>query len=166
MKYKLVKLSQFSGNECSIYSVIFNGEQETLLDRFIKENKDAFLSETNDILRRLIVIGRKTGARIGYFKLNEGAPGDGVCALYDDEEYNLRLYCIRYDNQLIIVGGGGPKPTNIRALQDDKKLTDENYFLRRLSSQITERIKEKDICYINDYLDFSGNLEFQDEEWD
>jgi hypothetical protein len=60
------------------------------------------------------------------------------------------------------VGGGGPKPKNISAFQDDEKLTDENYFLRWLSEQITQRIKDKEISYDNDYLDFSGNLEFHD----
>ena len=166
MKYRLVKLSSFSANECSIYSILLNDEQETLLEKFIKENKDTFLSEIKDILQRLRTIGHKTGARIDFFKLDEGYPGDGVCALYDDEESNLRLYCIRYGTQLVVVGGGGPKPKEIRALQEDEKLTKENYFLRSLSAKITERIKEKEICYTNDYLDFSGDLEFQDEEWD
>jgi len=166
MKYKLVKLSKFSENECSIYSILLNDEQETLLDKFIKENRDTFLSEIKDILKRLRTIGNITGARIDFFKLDEGNPGDGVCALYDDEESNLRLYCIRYGTQLVVVGGGGPKPKEIRALQENEKLTKENYFLRSLSAKITKRIIEKDICYTKNYLDFSGNLEFQDEEWD
>lgn len=39
----------------------------------------------------------------------------------------------------------------------------ENYFLRKLSAQITERIKDKEIEYTNNYLDFEGDLEFQDD---
>ena len=77
MKYRLVKLSSFSANECSIYSILLNDEQETLLEKFIKENKDTFLSEIKDILQRLRTIGHKTGARIDFFKLDEGYPGDG-----------------------------------------------------------------------------------------
>jgi hypothetical protein len=164
MRCKLVKLSRFSGNKASIYSIVLNDEQETLLDKFIHDNKNTFLSEIKDILERLRTIGKKTGARIDYFKLFEGTPGDGVCALYDDEDSNLRLYCIRYGSQLVIAGNGGPKPKSIQALQEDEKLTDENYFLRWLSDEITTRIKEREICYINDFLDFSGNLEFQDDE--
>ena len=164
MRCKLVKLSRFSGNAASLYSIILNDEQETLLDKFINENKDAFLSEIKNILMRLRTIGKNTGARTAYFKEFEGNPGDGVCALYDDEDSNLRLYCIRYGTQLVVVGNGGPKPKTISAFQENKKLTDENYFLRWLSDEITERIKEKEICYINNSLDFSGNLEFQDDE--
>lgn len=163
MRYKLVKLSKFSGNKASIYSITVNDEQETLLDKFINENKDTFLSEIKNIFMRLRSIGLTTGARIEYFKEFEGNPGDGVCALYDDEDSNLRLYCIRYGTQLVVVGNGGPKPKSMSAFQDDKKLTDENYFLRWLSDEITTRIKEREICYINDYLDFSGDLEFQDD---
>jgi len=86
MRYSIVKLHQFSGNKATVYSVVRYGEEETFLEKFIKDNKDLFLSETKDILKRLRSIGQKTGARIGYFKIDEGNPGDGVCALYDDEE--------------------------------------------------------------------------------
>lgn len=76
----------------------------------------------------------------------------------------MRLYCIRYGSQLIILGGGGPKPKDIRALQEDVKLTQENYFLRWLSDEITERIKNKDIKFTNDGLDFVGDLKFEKDE--
>jgi len=66
--------------------------------------------------------------------------------------------------QLIIVGGGGHKPKTISALQEDEKLKGENYFLRELSALITERIKEKEIKFSDDDLDFIGNLEFIIEE--
>lgn len=164
MRCRLVKLTQFSGESASVYSVIINDEQETLLDKFIRENKISFISETKDIVMRLRTIGQKTGARVSFFKEFEGAPGDGVCALYDDPDSNLRLYCIRYGTQLIVLGNGGPKAKSIHAFQEDTKLKEENYFLRWLSSQITKRIKDKDIVYINDYLDFSGDLEFEDDE--
>lgn len=84
--------------------------------------------------------------------------------MYDDEESNLRLYCIRYGMQLIIVGGGGYKPKSIRALQKDEKLRKENYFLREMSALITERVKEKEIEFSNDGMDFTGNLMFRKEE--
>lgn len=164
MKCRLVKLSRFSGNKASVYSVIIDNDRETLFDKFLQENKNLFLSELRDILGRLKSIGYKAGAREGYFKLNEGNPSDGVCALYDDPEKHLRLYCIRYGTQIVVLGGGGPK--DVRALQDDEKLTKENYFLRWLSQQITFRIKEGDITFSNDQLDFLGDLSFQENEED
>jgi hypothetical protein len=164
MKYKLVKLRNLSGNKASIYSIVQNDETESFLEKFVKENQISFIDETKNILMRLKSIGHKTGARGTFFKSFEGYPGDGVCALYDEPESNLRLYCILYGTQLVVVGNGGPKPKEIRAFQEDDKLTDENYFLRWLSGEITNRIKDKEISYTNDYLDFTGNLEFQDDE--
>ena len=164
MKYKLVKLQKLSGNKASIYSVVQNGETESFLEKFLKENQISFIDKTKNILMRLRSIGHTTGARESFFKVFEGKVGDGVCALYDEPESNLRLYCIRYGTQLVVVGNGGPKPKRISAFQEDDKLTDENYFLRWLSGEITNRIKDKEILYTNDHLDFAGNLEFEDDE--
>jgi len=158
MKCKLKKITNLSGNKASVYSVVIGEGNKTLYEQFITENFNSYKSEIININKRLQVIGTKTGARDIYFKLNEGVPGDGLAALYDDHKRKLRLYCIRYGNQIIIVGGGGPKST--KTLQDDPKLKNENYFLRWLSKQITLRLND-DICFSKDGLDFSGNLEFE-----
>lgn len=164
MKFKIVKLHQFSGNKAGVYSVVLNNDEETLLNKFVRENKISFKSETKDILKRLYSIGHSTGARSQFFKEWEGKPGDGVCALYDNPDSNLRLYCICYGTQLIIVGSGGYKPKTIRALQEDTKLTEENSLIKKISQQITQRIKDKDIRFTPDYLNFTGDLEFNDDE--
>lgn len=94
MKYKIVKIDNLIGEYASIYSIFDTDEEKTLFEIFVKENNSLFLSELNDIVKRLKVIGTKTGAREHFFKLNEGEPGDGVSALYDNPESNLRLYKI------------------------------------------------------------------------
>ena len=165
MKYKLVKLSKFSGDEASIYTFLIENEQgefqESLFDIFINENKTLFLSEIKDIFSRLKTIGNDTGARESFFKTKEGIPGDGVCALYDSPNRKLRLYCIRYGTELIVLGGGGPK--NVRALQDDEKLEKENYFLRWLSIKIEESRQNGDVSFSKDFMDFEGDLILKDE---
>ena len=162
MKYKIVQLSQFNGNKAGIYSVYLSDEQKTLFECFLRENIITFKSEIIDINKRINAINRKTGARDIFFKLEEGIPSDGVCALYDDPAHNLRLYCIRYGNSLVILGGGGYKPKTIRKLQDDPKLKEENYFLREISSLITERIKSGEIHFSEDGTELIGNLEFDE----
>jgi len=164
MRYKIVKINNYSGNKTTIYSILMEEENETLLNKFVRENEISFKSETKDILKRLYSIGHTTGARIQFFKEWEGKPGDGVCALFDIPTSNLRLYCIYFGSQLIVVGSGGHKPKDIRTLQQDDKLKAENYLLREISVQITQRIKDKEISYTNDFLNFEGNLEFNDEE--
>jgi len=165
MNCEIVKLEEFSGNEASVYSIYIEEEELTLYDKFIIENKALFLTEITDINKRLINIG-KIGAKENFFKLNEGNPSDGVCALYDNPNSNLRLYCIRYGTSIVIIGGGGHKPKSISALQEDKKLTEENYFLRELSKEIKQRMLDKELKFTTDYLDFEGdiNFNFNDDE--
>ncbi len=103
MKCRIVKIDELSGDGASIYSVIIENDTKTLLDEFIEKFSVSFKGETIDIVKRLRTIGQFTGAREQFFKLHEGVPGDGVCALYDKPESNLRLYCIRYGTQLLLV---------------------------------------------------------------
>lgn len=161
MKCELIKIDELSGNKASIYSVIIDEGDASLFEEFVDENENSYLSEIKNILQRLKTIGNKTGAREQFFKINEGYPGDGVCALYDDPDKKLRLYCIRFGTMIVVLGGGGPKPKNIRAFQESEKLTEENYLLRAISKQITEMITDKEIrlsAYTND---FEGELSFE-----
>jgi hypothetical protein len=162
MKCKLKKITHLSGNKASIYSVVMDGDTKTLYEIFLSENYNSFLSEITHINKRLQIIGTKTGAIDDFFKLYEGKYGDGVCALYDLPKFKLRLYCIKYGTQIIILGGGGAKSKKTKALQDDPKLKSENYFLRWLSEQITVRL-QSDIHISDDGLDLLGDLEFEDE---
>ena len=72
----------------------------------------------------------------------------------------LRLYCIRYGALIVIIGG----PKKARKFQEDKKLKDENFFLRKLPAGITKRIRNNEIWYSENYMEFEGNLTFNDQE--
>jgi len=128
------------------------------------ENSISFKGEILNILERIRTINEKTGARESFFKPNEGKPGDLVCALFDIPNSNLRLYCIRFGNSLIILGGGGEKKKTIKAFQEVDKLKKENYILREISAQIAERIKEKEITFSYDGTEITGELEFENNE--
>lgn len=164
MKFEIVKLNKFSGNKCGVYSIFIDDEQKSLFDRFLGENKILFKHEIQNILERLKTINSITGARENFFKLNEGNPGDGICALFDIPDSNLRLYCIRYGNSLIILGGGGEKQKSVKALQEVDKLKEENYLLREISAQIANLIKEKEITFSDDGTEITGELEFENYE--
>lgn len=164
MKWRLEKIVQLSGNKASVYSVIINNEKETLFEKFLSENKIIFKSEISDIVQRLRTIGFKTGAREIYFKTDEGTLGDGVCALYDNPHSNLRLYCIRYGSQIVVLGSGGHKPKTIKAFQEDDKLKEENYLIRKISKDITTLLRDNDIKFSTDGLNFVGSLDYNEED--
>ncbi len=164
MKYEIVELAEFSGRKATIYSVILGNDNVTLLDHFVQENIIGFKDEVDYIITSLRKMSNVTGVREEFFKLNEGRPGDGVCALYDLPGGNLRLYCIRYGNTAIILGGGGPKPPGVRAWQDSAKLKIEAETMIQVSKDIMERLKEGEMRWSYDGSKLLGNLNISENE--
>jgi hypothetical protein len=155
-------MDNLSGEGAAIYSVILEDHSITLFENFIQENIATHKKEVFNIVNRVKSIG-EIGARVNFFKEKEGKPGDLVCALYDDPDSNLRLYCIRYGTMTLLLGGGGYKPKTIRALQQDPKLKEENELMRIVSNDILKRIKEGEIEWSKDGKELIGNLKFKDE---
>lgn len=158
MKCSLVKLEKFSGGEATVYTILNEHEQKTLFDVFLEEQKDSFKSEIKEILKTLLTIGHKTGAREQFFRLHEGAYGDFCCALRHTPKGKLRLYCIRYGTQIIVLAGGGPK--DVRAWQQDPKLTEEMEWLKTFAAELNTRLENREITYTKDFLEFIGDLDF------
>ncbi|MBO0930201.1 hypothetical protein [Fibrella aquatilis] len=165
MKFTLTKQDDLSGGQASIYSVRLDAQSETLLERFVVENRTDFIDEVKELLVRLRQIGHHTGARETFFKPAEGrfGAGDGIEALYDADGKHLRLYCIRNGRVAVIVGGGGPKTT--RTWQEDPKLTYENKLLQLVSKTMIKALKDSDIYWSNDGLELLGNLTLDTEDY-
>lgn len=167
VNFRIVRLDDLSGAKATIYSVILEEDEEnetTLFDHFVTENLRDHYDEVKNITGRLSTIGKKTGARDHFFKDWEGRPGDGVCALYDDPDKKLRLYCVRFGTSVIVIGGGGPKPKTMKALQESEKLTQENEYMKIVSSEIAKRIREKEITWSEDETELLGDFNFYENE--
>ena len=169
MNYEIVEMQPYSGSEAKIYSLIPIGEEETLFEKFVDENKAGFKDEIIDILKRIKQIGHTTGARESYFK-HEGDNefvrkyGKYVWALYDDEERKLRLYCIRFANVAIILGGGGYKDKSVMKWQDDEKLSEEVRKVMTYAECILKQLDEGDLYWSKDRTELEGNLKNYDNE--
>ena len=100
-----MKLKKLSGLHASIYTVIFE-DGNNLFYNFLDENQEKYQQECKNIVGRLTTIGKTTGAIEDFFKVYEGKFGDNVCALFDEPENNLRLYCIRFGDACILLGRG------------------------------------------------------------
>lgn len=157
MTFSFKWIEKLSGKKATVYSVQLDDGTD-LFDQFLNENSAKYENDVKNILQRIRSISRKTGAQEHFFKTKEGNPGDGVCAFYDSPEKHLRLYCIRMGNTVIILGGGGPKPENVQALQEDPKLKHENYLLRNISKQITKKMKNGEIRFSDDELELLGDI--------
>ena len=163
VKIEIIKEDDLSGDYCNIYSLKIDDDQDTLFEKFLDTNYDKFENEVNDIYGRLSVIGSELGLREGFYKPFEGKPGDGICALYDEQESKLRLYFIQYGRNLIILGDGGEKPKDIRAWEENTNLASKVNQLHEISEIITQAIKDRDIKITNN--GFEGNLTITPEEY-
>ncbi len=164
MKFQIVKLERLCGKRTTVYSVVLNDEEHTLFERFIIENRTIYKKELTDLRNQIAVISNQTGIRDNFFDKPEGKIGQDIWALYDKPKKRLRLYCMQLGHVVIILGGGGPKPKTIRALQDDPKLDFENGLMRMVSDALTVRIREKEIRWSPDGTALIGDLIFDDEE--
>lgn len=164
MNFELVEIPSLSGDCCQIFSILIEGEEQTLFENFAEEYEEEYVDEIADMYNSLKFMGNEGGARLQFFKDKEGSPGDGVSALYDHPDQMLRLYCIVYGRVAVILGGGGPKPKSIRAWQDDPKLCREATMMIYISSKITQAIKDGDIKITDAGL--SGELKIIDDYGD
>lgn len=169
MNYEIVELDDFSGSEATIYSIIPEGEDDTLFDGFVDEHKDEHKKELKEILSRIKQIGRTTGARESFFK-REGdwefvkKYGEYVYALYDEEESNLRLYCIRFSSVVVILGGGGYKDKSVRQWQDDPKLSEEARRVMAYAERILKQLDDGDLYWSECGTELEGRLKNYDDE--
>jgi len=169
VNYEIVELQPYSGSEAKVYSLIPVGEEETLFENFVGENIAEFKDEIKDILKRLKQIGHTTGARESFFK-HEGDNeflrkyGKYVWALYDDEERKLRLYCIKFANVAIILGGGGYKDKSVIKWQDDDKLSEEARKIMAYAESILKQLDDGDLYWSKDGTELQGNLKNYDNE--
>ena len=162
MKYEIVEIEKFNGGKAKIYSIIPDGETMTLFDKFIKNNKIQFFSELKEINKTLYNIGHNFGARESFFKMHEGKMGDFVCALYDDSERHLRLFCMRFGMDVVILGGGAEKPKSARAWQDDPILSQQAMQMLEFAKDINRRLDIGDISWSSDFTELEGNLDMNE----
>lgn len=158
MQFEIVQMEDLSGETAKIYSVILEGEEESLLERFVLDNPDR-ADDVKVILERLKAMGKTQGCKAYYFKGHEGAPGDGMVALRYKQ---MRLYCLRYDNTCIFVGSGEYKPPGVAAYQEDPLLNGKAQQMKRICASINKAIVGKDLIVgmdgtieMTDYIDLS-----------
>lgn len=103
----------------SFYSISFQMDRTTEFERFLSkfEEEAEFNEDYQKILEALEIILDR-GALERYFR-PEGAMRDNLCAL-PLESGNIRLYCLRISDEILILGNGDRKET--RTYQEDTRL--------------------------------------------
>ena len=152
-----IELVEF-GKKCHIYTIRIDGEEYNEFDKFLLDDKIQAHPEFESLMVRISSIAHKIGAQDQFFKLHESTSTEAIVALWRKD---LRLYCCRHGNIILILGGGGLKKS--RTYQEDKHLNHCVDVLKYVSKRLDKRINEGDIKYDNKYR-FNGNLKFDKED--
>lgn len=127
------------GDKVNIYSVQFEGEQYSEFEKFFsKYMDDPKYAKDFDIILSLIDKIKETGA-LDRFMRYEGKMKDRVMAL-PIETSSLRLYCIRIDEAILLLGDGGEKTT--KTYQEDEFLNECVTILQKVDFVLKKKEKE------------------------
>lgn len=137
------------------YSVHLDAEELSELERFFEKFPEGseYDEEIDTIIAWLDKIG-ENGALERYFR-NEGRYGDGVSAI-PIETNNLRLYCIRLSDKILIFGNGGVKDS--KTWEESATLSEYVETLIDTSRYIVSRLNDGSLYIIDKEL--IGNLNF------
>ena len=170
MKFLIEKF--LPGSKINIYSIRYvNGQNE--LDQF-NETQKFFKSIRNDypndfilfktLLRKII---DKSGAKKKFFRDETNSSCDYLYALINNDDVGrhytgeLRLFCLRFDEDKIIFGNGGIKTT--QTYNEDPHLNTIARILQKLCYILLEKISEGDMWWDNKELKTKTNLEIEFE---
>lgn len=137
------------------YSVHLDKEEISELERFFEKFPEGceYDDDIDTIIAWLDRIGEH-GALERYFR-NEGRYGDGVSAI-PIETNNLRLYCIRLSEKILVFGNGGVKDN--RTWEESATLSEYVETLIDTSRYITSRLEDGTLYIVEKEL--IGNLNF------
>lgn len=137
------------------YSVHLDDEDLSELERFFEKFPEGsgYDEEIETVIAWLDRIGEK-GALERYFR-PEGKYGDGVSAI-PIETANLRLYCIRLSDKILVFGNGGIKES--KTWEESETLSEYVEALMDTSRFIASRLEDGTLYIVDKEL--IGNLNF------
>ncbi|MBI2417952.1 MAG: hypothetical protein HYV28_08630 [Ignavibacteriales bacterium] len=117
-KFKIT--SVYSGSKTEIYSVQIDGSEKSEFEKFIERFSETHRSDVNYLADTVQKIADIFGIREQFFK-PQGLDGVYRFIMHRDKKTSLRLYCIKWGSELLIIGGGGIK--EVRTWQESHELS-------------------------------------------
>ncbi|HEX2865680.1 MAG TPA: hypothetical protein VHO03_01495 [Ignavibacteriales bacterium] len=136
-KFTIIDILQ--GPKAKFYSVLLEGKRQSEFEEFLTNFRDN--PEFSEIIQNIVIkidqMARVTGAREIFFK-PEGPSMVFRINIGRDETYPLRLYCLRYNDQVVLLGGGGYKDLSTVRYQDKEELNNAVKLLRAVDKSLKE----------------------------
>lgn len=155
------------------YSVCINSNSESLFDEFITKQENKEQEKLNHILEWIKQIGNKYGAQPNLFR-PEGETADASAlppkGMEREPHYtecgknkanNLRLYCLRANQHVVILFGGDIKTTKYP--QDCPNVKPHFKLANRLTKAIDKAFVDKEIIWNDDltFIDCADDFKLQ-----
>ena len=143
------------GEQVSLYSPHFEGEEYSEFEKFLLTYKDDYPNDVRQLVYRLDII-KRDGAADRHFRY-EGTRRDRVMALPSHmETTSLRLYLLNIQSKVLILGNGGLKST--ATYQEDENLHRYVRTLQKIDIQLKQLEHQKILIVTGKQL--LGNLQF------
>lgn len=157
MKNKFILVeSSIKGDKGRILELKDVEEEESEFISMMEFNNNEHPEEVKTVFFQLRTMVKKWGFLDASFLL-EHKPKYKIFRILKTK--NLRVYCIKYNQCLIVLAGGGSKFT--AKIQDDPNLMYQRNMLEQISILIDDRIKSGKI--VIDGKNISGELTFEIE---
>jgi hypothetical protein len=151
---ELIQLNK--DRNCTLYTIQFLTEDKGEYLRFYNKFKDD--ATYNDDLARIAKFVESIadfGALERFFR-PEGKMSDRVCAL-PVVKSNLRLYCLRLSNSILILGNGGIKKS--RTYNEDDELRGYVVTLQNFDKLIKQGVNEGTIIISENQIDTENTFD-------
>lgn len=152
----LVPIPELSGPRMGYFTLV-DQHDVRYFDDFVEWAEIEHPKELEKMISELMYMAEK-GYRQSYFEMEEGSPDDAVIAMHALPKQKLRLYCLQFGRNILILGDGGHKRT--RTYQEDKVLFTIVKELQDVSHQISDRIRTGQIQFDDIKNRLIGNLTF------
>ena len=149
------------GEKCQIFTIHYEGEELSEFDKFLTDHEKKYPKNIEDIVVRISKMKLRNGCPDVYFK-DVSTPFDAICRL--QKTGNLRLYCIRFGNVALIIGGGGIKEKSKRTYQEVEELNEVVENLKIIYGKIEKKIKNKKIFIDDNGIRGEFNFNFEEED--
>jgi len=149
----------FEGSKAKIYTIKFLESDNSEYKNFVQEFKNIYSESVHILNQKLKSFSYKRGI-IDEFLTRESSEAFNVYKISETND-NLRLYCIRYSNVALIIGGGGIKTLGKIKLKDNPHLQIKVDQLVEIEKIIQKRINSREIIITDNSIE--GNLNFYGE---
>lgn len=164
MKVYLVELQIF--NKVRFYSLRKENENDTEAEKFFSRFSDSENKSELDLIVALIKsMGNSSGAQERFFRSErEGQAIPSRKAItfiepdYDESGFSLRLYCLRINDRIVILGNGGIKTS--QTYQDSPDCRPHAELIQRFIKSFDQAVRDGEIILNDDIIVYQNSIAF------